>query len=175
MNAIEKIALENDLNKLKTYFNPKYVNIYRIPLKPGCSYCLKFVVNAPSYVVHSNEQTEPTRVSSVTFFMDIYSGYPAKKPRVYYGDTSWLYHINVFSDSHSQCTDRWVNGNSNLCELAEKTVRAIVFDKSVRRYNSMATSGPEKWMRIMEEKNKLPTMDFTLLLRRYQRRQPKRA
>lgn len=176
MTNIEKIALTNDLNSLKNHFNPSYVHIYRLPTKEGCSYCLKFVVNVPSYVCKANSKINPVRVYGVTFYMDIPCGYPEKKPVVYYGDVMWPYHVNVFSSKgHVQCTDVWNGEDGSLCQLAEKTVRAIVFDSSVTRYDSKATSTPEEWQKRMEREGKIPTMNVKLLLRRYQTRTPHRG
>ena len=175
MTTIEMIALENDLNKLKTHFNPQYVHIFKVPTKPGCSFCLKFVVNVPTYVVKANMPIKPLRVSSATFYMDILNGYPETKPRVYYGNSVWPYHVNVFiSDLHNQCTDKWISKDSSLCQLAEKTVRAIVFDPEVTRYDSMANSEPEEWQKKMERAGKFPTVSITQLLTRYMRRKPQR-
>lgn len=175
MTTIEKIALENDLKKLKMHFNPQHVHIYRLPTKPDCSYCLKFVIDVPSYVAKAHVPLKPIRVNGVTFYMDVLSGYPEKKPLVYYGDKVWPYHVNVFTGSgHHQCTDLWKGEDGSLCQLAEKTVRAIIFDPGVTRYDSKANSEPEEWQRRMEQAGKLPTMDTALLLTRCQRRKPQR-
>lgn len=176
MTTIEKIALENDLMKLKTHFNPQYVHIYRLPTKPGCSYCLKFVVDVPSYVAKAHVPHKPIRVTGVTFYIDVLSGYPERKPLVYYGEQAWPHHVNVFIGSdHHQCTDLWKGEDGSLCQLAEKTVRAIIFDPGVTRYDSMANSEPREWQERMDRVGRFPTIDPALLLMRYQRRKPQRT
>ena len=173
MNTVERIALTNDLTKLKTLFNPQYVKIFRTPDKAGCSYCLKLVVSAPSYVLRKSA-SGPIRTNKVVFYIDILNGYPQTKPRVYYGDDEWLHHVNVFkTDGHSQCTDTWIPDDSSISELAEKTVRAIVFDKNVRRFDSMANSSLKGWQEDMERQGKLPTIDPALLMRCNMRRSPR--
>lgn len=167
MTKTEKLAIDNDLEILKTHFNPEYIKIFVTPIKPGCIFCLKFkTVNVPTYVLTENNNTTPQYDTSIEFEMDILPNYPKTKPRVYYGNKKWLYHVNVFaSDQHAQCTDKYDPKNSSMVELAEKTLRAIVFDKN-RRFNSMASSIPENWQRSMEEKGKLPTMNPALLFMR---------
>lgn len=173
MDTIERIALTNDLNKLKELFNPNYVKIYKVPCKTDCSYCLKITVSAPTYVSRKHG-TGPFYSNSLSFYIDIVKGYPQTKPRVYYGDDEWLYHINVFKTmEHAQCTDQWYPDSSSIAELAEKTARAIVFDTNVRRFDSMANSTLENWQKKMEKDGKLPTMNPALLMRRTSRRSPR--
>lgn len=172
MATKEEIALNNDLRKLSKHFNPKYVTIYRCPTKSGCICSLKFNLHVPTYVA-TKDCSSPRMVQSIIFYMDVLPNYPKSKPRVYYGNDMWPYHVNVFfSDMHTQCTDRYDPENSNLIELAEKTARAIVFDTQVRRFNSMASSIPEEWQRRMERENKLPTMNPALLFARNIKRTP---
>ena len=173
MATKEQIALNNDKKKLAKHFNPKYVSIFECPPKAGCICSLKFVLKVPTYVVTKDCST-PRLVQSITFYMDILPNYPKTKPHVYYGDSMWLYHINVFfSDQHTQCTDRYDPENSNIIELAEKTARAIVFDTQVRRFKSMASSIPKNWQERMEQEKKLPTMNPALLFMRNINRAPR--
>jgi len=172
MASKQDIALANDKKKLARHFNPQYVTIYECPTKPGCICSLKFVLRVPTYVA-TKTRPFPHLVQSITFYMDILPNYPKTKPRVYYGNDMWPYHVNVFfSNMHTQCTDRYDPENSNIIELAEKTARAIVFDTQVRRFNSMASSIPEKWQRRMEQEGKLPTMNPALLFMRNIKRTP---
>lgn len=165
MDLAEKIAIRNDVTKLQELFNPRYVSIYKRPDDKNFSLRLKIVVKAPTYVM-TPTSSSPQRRSQISFFIDIYPGYPQTKPAVYYGDDEWLYHVNVFvTNHHAQCTDRWIEGDSSLAELAKKTVNAIVFNPDVCRYNSKANSAPEKWQRRMEETHKFPTMNPALLFR----------
>ena len=171
MTKAEEIALSNDLKKLKTLFNPQYATIYVLPKKTGCSYCLKVVMKVPTYVSR-RAQSGPIFKNGIEFFIDIFNDYPKTKPRVYYGDEEWLYHVNVFnSEGHSQCTDEW-NKDSDLYQIIEKTARAIVFDDN-QKFNSMASSIPEKWQKDMKAKGKLPTMNAALLFARNVKRTPK--
>ena len=172
MTTKEQISLENDLNKLKNNFNSAYVSIYRRPDEKDILYRLKFVVNAPSFVARKNK-AGPIATNKVIFYMDIMPGYPKTKPRVHYGDEEWLYHVNVFTSAgHNQCTDQYDPNSSDIVELAEKTVRAIVFDPAVTRFNSMANSIPKSWQEPMEKTHKLPTINPALLMRRSSRRTP---
>lgn len=171
MTDIEMMALQNDLNELKGTFNPQYVSIYKLPCKPGCSFCLKVAMSVPTYI-SKKAQNGPIFANYIEFFVDILPGYPKTKPRIYYGNEAWLYHVNVFaSDSHAQCTDVWDPLNSSICEIVEKTARAVVFDSN-RRYNSMANSVPEAWQKRMESEHKLPTMNPALLFKRNMSRAP---
>ena len=171
MTIAEKIALNNDLKKLNTLFNPKYVKIFVLPNKPDCVYCLKVVMKVPTYVSKKN-QSGPIPKNGIEFYIDIFNGYPKIKPRVYYGNEEWLYHVNVFnSDGHTQCTDEW-NKDSDLYQIAEKTARAVVFDDN-QKFKSMASSIPESWQKDMKAKGKLPTMDTAILFARNVKRTPK--
>lgn len=172
MATKEQIALNNDLRKLSKHFNSKYVLIYQCPTNKDCICSLKFVLKVPTYVLTKGRKT-PKLVQSITFYMDVLPNYPKSKPRVYYGNEMWPYHINVFfSDMHPQCTDQYDPENSSIIELAEKTARAVVFDTQVRRFKSMATSIPANWQAEMEKKQKLPTMNPALLFARNLKRVP---
>ena len=173
MATKEQIALNNDLKKLSKHFNPKYVSIYKIPTNDDSICSLKFVMKVPTYV-STRTCSAPVSKQFIEFFMDIYPNYPKSKPKVYYGGTEWLHHINVFSDEiHTQCTDSYDPENSSIIELAEKTARAIVFDTNVRRFDSMATSTYADWQRNMEKIRRLPTMEPGLLFSRNIRRTPR--
>ena len=172
MTAKEEISLQNDLNKLKNNFNSSYVSIYKRPDQTNILYRLKFVVNAPSFVAKRNKPG-PIPTNKVSFYMDILPGYPKTKPVVYYGDEEWLYHVNVFTSvGHNQCTDQYDPDSSDIVELAEKTVRAIVFDPAVTRFNSMANSIPKSWQQAREDTHMFPTINPALLMRRSSRRTP---
>lgn len=173
MTQKEEIALHNDLDLLKGYFNPRIVSIYRRTDAMNMLYRLKFVVNAPSFVARKNE-AGPIPTNKIDFFMDILPGYPKTKPLVYYGDEEWLFHINTHeTEGHPQCTGfHDSDGEDDIVQLAEKTIRAIIFDPAVRRFDSMASSTPCDWQKRMEEAHKLPTINPALLLRKSSRRKP---
>ena len=155
-------ALVNDYEQMISTFNPKYVVFNRQQVPPGVMLLLKVDVNVPTYVLKQNERN-PIFTNGISFYISVPEGYPETKPEVYYGNEKWLASVNVFSnDKHVQCIDTWTK-QSSLRSIAEKTLRDIIHDTSVTRYDNMATSTLATWQKSMDQKGEFPTMNPNLL------------
>lgn len=116
----------------------------------------KITVHAPSYEIVDGEDGTPQRVEQQDFHLLVYNGYPAVKPKVYFGPKSRNASVNCFQ-SKTQCTDDW-GAYSSLVTLVEKTVKDIIHDPAVTRYNSMAYGALEEWQKRMTANGMLPTI-----------------
>lgn len=176
MTRNEQISLQNDLTRLKKTFNPHYVSFSVLPAKAGSIFTFKMHMKNITTYVKRSDSVPPVPVHSIDVYFDIHSGYPRVKPTVYYGDTQWLCHVNTFTTpQHKQCTDIYDPNNSSLVELAIKTARAVVYDKNVARYDSMAMPSQKEWQQRMERSGKFPTINPTLLFTANQKRTPHHA
>ena len=150
------IALRNDYQELLSTFNPRVVQISREAAPEGTLCLLKVRVLAPTFKLCFESDRTPKAAGELTFFVKVYEGYPHVKPLVYYPPNCRLASVNVFVNGH-QCTDKWLD-NSSLRSLVEKTVRDIVHDTCVTRYDSMAYGEVENWQRAMEKRGAFPTI-----------------
>lgn len=149
-------ALVNDWKDLCMAFNPDIVSLQREQAPEGAMLLVKVTVHAPSYEIVDGGDDTPQRVEQQDFRLLVYNGYPAVKPKVYFGPKSRNASVNCFQ-SKTQCTDEW-GPYSSLLTLVEKTVKDIIHDPSVTRYNSMAYGALEHWQREMTSKGILPTI-----------------
>lgn len=150
------LALRNDYKELLGIFNPQVVTITREQTRPGTMCLLKFHVKAHTFILDSEYDVTPKPADDIIFYMEVYEGYPDKKPLVYYPVSRKLASVNVYPGGQ-QCTDK-KKSYTSLCSLAEKTIRDIIHDTNVTRYDSMANGRLEQWQRSMEQKGAFPTL-----------------
>lgn len=77
-------ALRNDRRELYEMFNPQLVRIEELTAPAGSMYLAKITLMAPCYIVTSENDTEPKRVESNWFYLDVLDAYPDTKPKVYF-------------------------------------------------------------------------------------------
>lgn len=152
------VALRNDYQELLSMFNPRVVLISREAAPAGAMCLLKVRVIAPTFMLQSENDVSPKSVGELTFFVKVFEGYPQVKPLVYYPPHCRLASVNVFFNG-TQCTSDWF-AYSSICTLVEKTVRDIVHDPCITRYDSMAYGGVANWQREMVKRGAFPTINL---------------
>lgn len=150
-------AYKRDKAELLDAFSPQYVTISEERTPPGCLGLLKITVNSKGYILTSEEDTAPKLVDKPYFFMKVFDGYPAIAPRVYFLPNRRLAHVNTYRNG-TQCIDKW-GYYSSLKSAAEKTIRAIIYDENVTKYNSPACSSVGDWQKIMTDKKVFPLIN----------------
>ncbi len=153
---ISNEAFKNDKDELITAFNPKYVTITQEKTPAGCLALFKVIVNAPTYILTCEEDTTPKPAQKLVFFIKVFNDYPAIAPKVYFASNCRLAHVNTFRNG-TQCIDAW-GKYSSLKSIAEKTIRAIIHDENVTKYNSPACSALESWQKSMVAKKAFPSL-----------------
>ena len=159
------IALRNDKYELLHAFDPNIVKIEDEWCNAYFMAKFKVTVNAPTHYLTGDDMKSPKPTDSIVFYVEVPNGYPKTKPRVYYPAEKRLASVNVFPPLDkekmyaSQCTDEWYPKTSSLFLLVEKTVRDIIHDPCVCRYDSMANSSLEDWHRENVKKGCFPTID----------------
>ncbi len=166
------MALRNDEREMLAAFNPEKVRIEPTEAPTGMMSKYKVTVNVPTHYLEDNELKNPIPTNSIVFYVEVLNGYPKTKPRVYYPSGKRLASVNVFApDAHNrmrcaQCTDEWYPKTSSLFLLVEKTVRDIIHDPSVCRYDSMANTSLETWHKENVKNKRFPTVDPAELYRK---------
>lgn len=163
MDSVE--ALKNDYYEAITTFNPNIITITRVKPEDGDMCCLKVHVKAPCYILKNQSSNTPVRVNENTFFVKVKSGYPVSKPVVYYSDDAMNASVNTFR-SGTQCTDQWNPSSSSIRTAIEKTIRDIIHDPTVTRYDSMANGNLKEWQQNLERQHIIPTIDPAIILKR---------
>ena len=153
---LSKEAYERDKAELLEAFNLRYVTITEERTPAGCLGLLKITVNSKSYILTCEEDIDPKSVDKPYFFMKVFDGYPAIAPKVYFPPNRRLAHVNTYRNG-TQCIDKW-GKYSSLKSVAEKTIRAIIYDENVTKYNSMACSSVETWQKSMAAKKAFPLL-----------------
>lgn len=130
---------------------------------PAGSICLwRFDVNAKSHYLIGKDDTVPKETEITTFWLDVKDGYPKVKPYVYYMPDRRLASINVFRNG-AQCIDEWkydekhAGNNSSLLTTVQKTIKDIIHDPSVSRFDSMANDKLAEWQRENIMNHNFPT------------------
>lgn len=156
-------ALRNDYYALINAFNSNIVHIDRESAPIGTMCLLKITVKAPSHILSTEDDIHPKPVNELSFRIQVMNGYPLTKPRVFYPPDHRLASVNVFRTG-AQCVDEWLQ-YSSLVTLAEKTIRDIIHDPNVSRYESMAYSPLKVWQKTMVENGTFPTIDVNQLFK----------
>ena len=154
---LSKEAYERDKAELLDAFNPRYVTITEERAPAGCLGLMKVTVHSKSYILTCETDTDPKPVEQLSFHIKVFNDYPAIAPKVYYAPNRRLAHVNTYRNG-TQCTDLWKR-YSSLKNVAEKTIRAIVFDENVTKYNSPACSSISEWQKAMAAKKAFPLLN----------------
>lgn len=149
-------AFNRDKVELLNAFNPHYVTIEQERTPLGCMALFKVTVHAKSYMLISEEDTSPKEVGKLAFYVKVFDNYPAIAPELYFAPNCRLAHVNTFR-SGTQCIDKW-GKYSSLKNVVEKTIRAVIYDENVTKYNSKACSAIEDWQKGMVAKKVFPTI-----------------
>ena len=138
---------------------------------PLGSLCLfHFTVNAPTYIITGPGDTEPKAVDCIDFYINVPVGYPKEKPSVYYVPGKILAGVNTFTTGY-QCIDDWIydanhaGNNSSLVGTVRKTVRAIIHDPTVTRFDSMANGSLKEWQLDKTNKKEFPSCSLSRVLK----------
>ena len=149
-------AYERDKAELLAAFNPRYVCITEEQTPAGCLGLLKVTVNTKSYILTCADDTDPKPVDKPYFYIKVFNDYPAIAPKVFFPPNRRLAHVNTFRNG-TQCIDEWKR-YSSLKSIAEKTIRAIIYDENVTKYNDMACSSVQAWQKSMAAKKAFPML-----------------
>lgn len=146
------------------------VEITRLNAPQG-SICLwQFVVKARTHYLVEEDDTVPKETDSMTFWLDVKDGYPKVKPYVYYAPNHRLASVNVFRNG-AQCIDEWkydeahAGNNSSLLTTVEKTIKDIIHDPTVSRFDSMANRSMAQWQKENTENHRFPTCSLSHVFR----------
>lgn len=161
---LSREAYERDKKELLEAFNPRYVTIEQKTPPAGCMGLFKITVHAPSDILTHEEDTEPKPVDELEFFMKVNEYYPAIAPTVYFAPNRRLAGVNTFRNG-KECIDKW-GKFSSLRSVAEKTIRDIIHDPEVTRYDSMACSAVKDWQQRKTAEGAFPTLKPASLILR---------
>ena len=150
-------AFRRDKEEMLEGFNPKYVTIQQEPTPAGCLGLFKVTVLVKSFILNCEQDTSPKPVSKLAFYVKVFDNYPAIAPKLYFAANCRLAHVNTYRNG-TQCIDRW-GKYSSLKNVVEKTIRAVIYDENVTKYNSMACSSIEDWQKSMAAKKVFPMLN----------------
>jgi len=168
---LSREAFERDKAELMNGFNPRYVVIEQEKTPTDCLGLFRVTVKARSWIVTSETDVSPKQVDKQVFYIKVYENYPAIAPKVYFAPNCRLAHVNTFRNG-TQCIDKW-GQYSSLLSVAEKTIRACIYDENVTKYDSKACGSLEVWQKNMAAKKAFPTIDPPdLILRSNAGREP---
>lgn len=164
-------AFDRDKEELLNAFNSRYVVIDEERTPEGCLGLFRVTVKAKSWIVTSEADVSPKPVTKQVFYIKVYENYPAIAPKVYFAPNCRLAHVNTYRNG-TQCIDKW-GRYSSLLSVAEKTIRACIYDENVTKYDSKACGALEDWQKNMAAKKAFPTVDPPdLILRSNAGREP---
>lgn len=154
---LSREAYERDKAEMLEGFNPRYVTITEERAPAGCMGLFRITVSANTFILTCEEDTTPKPANKLVFYVKVFPNYPAIAPSVYFAPNCRLAHVNTFRNG-TQCIDKW-GKYSSLKSVVEKTIRAIIFDENVTKYESMAFRTIEDWQKRMASKNAFPTLN----------------
>lgn len=169
MTALEtaKFALERDEKELDI-ISRDMVKIEKTDKVDGILARYRITVNLGdknTYIIRKGSDT-PEPVNKITFYADVPYTYPQCAVRVYFGTKQGLYHVNTWNDdNHRQCIDVWTK-YSSIKSVIEKTLRAILYDEDVCRYESMANSLAKNWQQKKVREGEFPIYPSSVLFRK---------
>lgn len=169
MTALEiaKFALERDEKELEV-ISRDMVKIEKSEKVTGILARYRITVDLGdknTYIIRKNSN-EPEAVNRIVFFADVPFTYPEGSVRVYFGPEKGLCHVNTWNDeNHSQCIDEWTK-YSSIKTVIEKTLRAILYDEDVCRYESMANSAVKKWQQEKVHNGEFPLYPSSILFKK---------
>lgn len=166
-------ALRRDYRELMNTFDPDVVTVKRTVAPKGSMALLEFTVSVLKYrsgglfYLDTYDFQKPKETEKLTFYMNVYHGYPAVKPEVYYPANRRNAHVNVFPpesrdldhDVAYQCTGDF-EPNSSLTTLARKVILSILHDETLTDYDSTACRSEKeiKWQKEMAAAGKFPAI-----------------
>lgn len=156
-SELSKEAFDRDKAEMLEAFNPRYVTIDQERTPAGCLGLFKVTVHVKSYILTCEEDTSPKPVDKLIFYVKVYDNYPAIAPKLYFAPNCRLAHVNTYRNG-TQCIDKW-GKYSSLKNAVEKTVRAIIYDENVTKYNSKACGSIEDWQKGMAAKKAFPMLN----------------
>ena len=156
-SELSKEAFDRDKAEMLETFNPRYVTIDQERTPAGCLGLFKVTVHVKSYILTCEEDTSPKPVDKLIFYVKVFDNYPAIAPKLYFAPNCRLAHVNTYRNG-TQCIDKW-GKYSSLKNAVEKTVRAIIYDENVTKYNSKACGSIEDWQKGMAAKKAFPMLN----------------
>lgn len=156
-SELSKEAFDRDKAEVLEAFNPRYVTIDQERTPAGCLGLFKVTVHVKSYILTCEEDTSPKPVDKLVFYVKVFDNYPAIAPKLYFAPNCRLAHVNTYRNG-TQCIDKW-GKYSSLKNAVEKTIRAIIYDENVTKYNSKACGSIEDWQKGMAAKKAFPMLN----------------
>lgn len=156
-SELSKEAFDRDKAEMLESFNPRYVTIDQERTPAGCLGLFKVTVHVKSYILTCEEDTSPKPVDKLVFYVKVFDNYPAIAPKLYFAPNCRLAHVNTYRNG-TQCIDKW-GKYSSLKNAVEKTIRAIIYDENVTKYNSKACSSIEDWQKGMAARKFFPMLN----------------
>lgn len=153
---LSREAYDRDKAELLNAFNPRYVTIDEMPTPDGCLGLFQITVHAPSDILTYEDDKEPKPVDELEFFIRVNEYYPAISPTVYFAPNRRLASVNTYR-SGKECIDKW-GKYSSLRSIAEKTIRDIIHDPEVTKYESMAYGVLKDWQQSKVASGAFPTL-----------------
>lgn len=160
---LSRQAYERDKAELLNAFDPRYVTITEERTPTGCLGQFRITVKARSYTLSSEDDVNPKPVNQLSFRLKVFDNYPAISPKIWFEPGCRLAHVNTYR-SGTMCTDKW-GKYSSLVSITEKTIRAVIYDESVTRYDSMACTAVKDWQQSLAAKGSFPTLSPDLILK----------
>lgn len=158
-------AITNEFRDIKEMVTEN-VKITRRKAPEG-SYCLwQFDVHAPTHYLESEKDTNAKDTEYITFWLDVKEGYPRSKPSVYFKPDFRLAGANTFRNG-TECIDEWkydadhASGNSSLLTTVRKTIKDIIHDPSVARFDSPANGDMINWQKKNIDNHSFPTCSLS--------------
>lgn len=156
-SELSKEAFDRDKAEMLEAFNPRYVTIDQERTPAGCLGLFKVTVHVKSYILTCEEDNSPKPVDKLVFYVKVFDNYPAIAPKLYFAPNCRLAHVNTYRNG-TQCIDKW-GKYSSLKNAVEKTIRAIIYDENVTKYNSKACGSIEDWQKGMAAKKVFPMLN----------------
>jgi len=166
---VTKEAIVNEFYAIKDLITEN-VTLTRESAPAGCVCLWRFDVNAPTHYLESPTDTVPKETNGISFWVKVKEGFPSVKPEVYYNVNKHLASVNAFRNG-AQCIDDWIydpshaGNNSTLVKTVEKTIKDIIHDPSVSRFDSMANSDVMDWQKNNIRNHRFPTVPLSHVFR----------
>lgn len=157
-------AMDNDIAELKLRYNPNYVTIEELTPTGVARKFLRVTLRARTHYLTSREDRSPKTTDSITFFVEIFPGYPIKSVHAYYPNDKYLASPNVFP-SGDCCLDGWTPFSSTLTGTVDKLLIDAVHNPSGTLYGSAANHYMIDWHKRGVASGEFPTLPLKQLYR----------
>lgn len=164
-----KEAILNEFINIKEVLTDNVI-LTRETAPAGYAALWKVNVKAPTYYLDSDEDKTPKSINEIFFKVGIKDNFPVGKPDVFYPVEKHHAGVNTFRDGR-QCIDDWIydpihaGRNSTLLNTVVKTIKDIIYDPSVMRFDSMANSDISTWQKERVNNHSFPTVPLSHVLR----------